>query len=116
MTRATVRDVRGLCGAACGAETRDWEGLCVVCGVRPNVGAYARVSPYPNHTDGAHAYVPTPAHPAHPAQARRSAGFRRAGPCAGANHPAHPCSRAGAIPPFSLSRKKAGEGGKHGWR
>ena len=116
MTRATVRDVRGLCGAACGAENRDREGLCVVCGVRPNVGAYARAPRNMRSTESNPAHVPIPTHPARPAQARRSAAFRRAGGCAGSKHPAHPCSRAGAIPPFSLSRKKEGEGGKHGWR
>lgn len=111
-----VRGVRGVCGVLCMVETRAAIGLCGVCG---GFGLYARAPTrtsirrqHPLHA-GTRARVPTPAHPAHPAQRRRGAGFA----CAGyACHPAHPAqtrsrTRAGAFPLSRLSRER-GRGGR----
>ncbi len=115
MMAAAVRGVRGVCGTTCGAENRDGKGLCGVCGVRPNVGAYARSGTrFLSAQHVSHTYAPPhTTHTPHKAGGARISGVR--GCVRGIAHPAQACSRAGATSFFTLSRKKEEEGGKHGW-
>jgi hypothetical protein len=105
-----VRDVRRLCRVPCGAETRDREGLCGVCGVRPNVRVHMkRVIPRHIETGITRTYLPphTPHAPHNAGGARVSCVW---GSVRGTMHPAQACSR-GRATSHSPSLRKKGRGG-----